>query len=234
MGPNGAGKSTLLRVLAGQAPAPWQGWVELLGQDLAPQRPLCQRARLAVVPQGAPLVGRLSARDNVLTGALARCGALGSLGLLPRRHPGRGRRLARPPEPAPACTHAGRQALGRRAPTRRHRPRALQRPQLLLADEATAQLDPPRRRASLRLAAAGGGRGRPRHRAAPAGAAATGGHARDRSARGPHRAGRGCGRQRRAAAVAAGALPGELSRRRGGRHGNDSSLSPSLLTPSTP
>lgn len=142
VGPNGAGKSTLLRVLAGRAPAPWQGWVELLGQDLAPQRPLCERARLAVVPQGAPLVGRLSARDNVLTGALARCGAWGAWGFYPAAIQ------------AEADEWLDRLALRRHAHTRAdklsggERQRvaiaraALQRPQLLLADEATAQLDP--------------------------------------------------------------------------------------------
>jgi phosphonate transport system ATP-binding protein len=142
VGPNGAGKSTLLRVLAGQAPAPWQGRVELLGQALAPTQLLRERARLAVVPQGAPLVGRLSARDNVLTGALARCGAWGAWGFYPASIE------------AEADAWLDRLALRRHAHTRAdklsggERQRvaiaraALQRPLLLLADEATAQLDP--------------------------------------------------------------------------------------------
>ncbi|MBN8506969.1 MAG: ATP-binding cassette domain-containing protein, partial [Burkholderiales bacterium] len=74
VGPNGAGKSTLLRLLGGNAPAPWQGRVHVLGRALPLHGEALRqhRAELAQIPQGLHLVGRLSARDNLLCGALAR------------------------------------------------------------------------------------------------------------------------------------------------------------------
>jgi phosphonate transport system ATP-binding protein len=95
VGPNGAGKSTLLRVLSGQGPsaahAPWQGQVQVLGAPL-PQRGAALRAlraQVAVVHQSLHLVNRLSARDNLLIGALARCrGVAGWQAALLGRYPG--------------------------------------------------------------------------------------------------------------------------------------------------
>ncbi|MGQ3093990.1 MAG: ATP-binding cassette domain-containing protein [Roseateles sp.] len=75
VGPNGAGKTTLLQLIAGRAAAPWQGHITLWGQALPAQGEALRRlrARMAVVHQGVHLVGRLSARANLLMGALARC-----------------------------------------------------------------------------------------------------------------------------------------------------------------
>ncbi|MEO7940807.1 MAG: ATP-binding cassette domain-containing protein, partial [Burkholderiaceae bacterium] len=67
VGPNGAGKSTLLQLLAGLIDAS-TGEVQVLG------RPVHGLAReeIGLLMQGLHLVPRLSARENVIIGALAR------------------------------------------------------------------------------------------------------------------------------------------------------------------
>ncbi|MBK6637623.1 MAG: ATP-binding cassette domain-containing protein [Rhodocyclaceae bacterium] len=71
IGPNGAGKSSLLRLISGFLPL-GAGTVEVLGQRPTGKaiRPL--RCRIGQVLQGLHLVQRLSALDNVLIGALGR------------------------------------------------------------------------------------------------------------------------------------------------------------------
>lgn len=150
VGANGAGKSTLLRLLAGFVPegdVHISGQVHVLGQALWPLphgRALrALRAQLGVVHQGLHLVGRLTARENVLIGALARCrgwrswarlypapllaeadAALAAVGL-----------LARADERVDGLSGGERQKIS----IARMR---LQRPRLVLADEPTANLDP--------------------------------------------------------------------------------------------
>jgi len=149
VGPNGAGKSTLLRLLCGQAPAPWRGRLEVLGLVLSPdtavQRTL--RRRVALVHQGLHLVDRLSARDNLLIGALARCEGLAAW---------RAGLAGRYPAAIEAEADGWLQRLGLSALAHQRVDRlsggerqrvaigraALQQAELLLADEATAQLDP--------------------------------------------------------------------------------------------
>jgi len=78
VGPNGAGKSTLLRLLTGMVGAT-RGRVQVLGRELGPDAAIplsrsqwrCLRREVGVVMQGLHLVPRLSARENVLIGALA-------------------------------------------------------------------------------------------------------------------------------------------------------------------
>lgn len=153
VGPNGAGKSTLLRVLSG-ALIPQQGSVQVLGRTIGPQAaaPLSRRqwralrAEIGLIMQGLHLVPRLSARDNVLIGALSRLrardawrgwlrchrsdvrakadAALDALGLAER-----------------ATTRADRLSGGERQKVVVARLR-LQCPHLILADEPTAALDP--------------------------------------------------------------------------------------------
>ena len=75
VGHNGAGKSTLLKLLSGLFPIS-QGEVEVLGQRLYPGMPRRElhavRARVGHVWQGTHLVGRLSAQENTLMGVLGR------------------------------------------------------------------------------------------------------------------------------------------------------------------
>lgn len=149
VGPNGAGKSTLLRLLGGQAPAPWQGRLEVLGQRLSPGAavPRTLRRRVALVHQGLHLVDRLNARDNLLIGALARCEGIEAW---------RAGLAGRYPAAIEAEADGWLQRLGLGALAQRRVDRlsggerqrvaigraALQQAEVLLADEATAQLDP--------------------------------------------------------------------------------------------
>ncbi len=153
VGPNGAGKSTLLRVIAGMT-LPQLGSVNVLGRTIGPaaDAPLGRagwralRREVGVVMQGLHLVPRLTARENVLVGALARLSgaqawrswwrhypeslvaeadaALGVLGLAER-----------------ADVRADRLSGGERQKVGLAR-LALQRPRLVLADEPTSALDP--------------------------------------------------------------------------------------------
>lgn len=153
VGPNGAGKSTLLRVMAGTLRVR-QGSVQVLGRAIGADAPAvltragwrALRREVGVVMQGLHLVPRLTARENVLIGALARLqgveawcswwrrypcalvaeadAALGALGLLERA-----------PVRADRLSGGERQKVGLARV-------ALQRPRLLLADEPTSALDP--------------------------------------------------------------------------------------------
>jgi phosphonate transport system ATP-binding protein len=166
VGPNGAGKSTLLRLLGGLAPAPWRGRVKVLGQALPLQGEALRalRAQTAVVHQGLHLVGRLSARDNLLAGALARTAGLAAWQAAWGRYPPALEQeadawLQRLGLSALAGTRTDRLSGGERQRVAIGRA-ALQRPRLLLADEATGQLDPRAARLAadwLRLAAGDGG-----------------------------------------------------------------------------
>jgi phosphonate transport system ATP-binding protein len=75
IGPNGAGKSTLLRVIGGSVRAS-EGTVQVLGQSpsLVPYSKASRQwcSDVGQLHQGLHLVGRLSALENVLIGALHR------------------------------------------------------------------------------------------------------------------------------------------------------------------
>lgn len=170
MGHNGAGKSTLMRLLGGFAPAGSgsqrlrvSGEVEVLGRPLNPAlrgRALRElRHEMGQVLQGLHLVPRLTARENVLLGALPRLpgwrswarlyppallaeadAALNAVGLLALAH-----------QRADRLSGGEKQKLG----IARLR---LQTARLVLADEPTAHLDPNAALAAcgwLREAAAG-------------------------------------------------------------------------------
>ena len=145
LGPSGSGKSTLLRHLNGLA-RPDSGEVRVLGADVvsAAGRDLrALRRRVGVVFQQFNLVGRLTVMENVLTGALGRVRG-------PRYGVITWPRSVR----AEAFEHLDRVGLADRAYQRAGSlsggqqqrvaiARALlQRPDLMLADEPVASLDP--------------------------------------------------------------------------------------------
>lgn len=146
VGHNGAGKSTLLRVLGGLR-VPDDGSVTVLDRQL--QDPVSAsalrawRKQVGQVLQGLHMVARLSARENVLIGALGRLRGWRSW---TRLYPAD---LVREAEEALAMVglqeradiRADRLSGGERQKLGIARLR-LQRPRLILADEPTANLDP--------------------------------------------------------------------------------------------
>jgi phosphonate transport system ATP-binding protein len=153
VGQNGAGKSTLLRVLGGFLPAT-SGSVTVLGRSFGPHdehamtvaRLRSLRAEVGQVMQGLHLVPRLTARENVVLGALARPGAMALWRSWLRLYPAQ---LVREADLAlldlgvleHADTRADRLSGGERQKVSLAR-LTLQRPQLILADEPTSALDP--------------------------------------------------------------------------------------------
>lgn len=159
VGANGAGKSTLLRVIGGQW-RPSHGRVEVLGKVLsdvddgvdaaaAAWSPRTRRKHLAAVGlllQGLHPVLRLTARENVIIGALGRLHGRDALRSWWRAYP--------PALVAEADRALAAVDLGDRAAVRTDRLSGgerqklalarlqLQQPRLVLADEPTSALDP--------------------------------------------------------------------------------------------
>ncbi len=141
VGPNGAGKSTLLRLLAGLL-APSAGEVQVLGRP-AQEVP---RQAVGLLMQGLHLVPRLSARENVIIGALARLHGAAAWRSWLRLYPAA---LLHEADSALAALGLGEYA-GARADQLSGGERQkvalarlqLQQPQLVLADEPTSALDP--------------------------------------------------------------------------------------------
>jgi phosphonate transport system ATP-binding protein len=84
MGPSGSGKTTLLKILAGIL-TPSRGQVEVLNHNIANQPQRSIASLIGYIPQQLGLVRNLTNLENVLTGALGRCGnGRALLGLFPR------------------------------------------------------------------------------------------------------------------------------------------------------
>lgn len=146
IGANGAGKSTLLRIMVGLVPAD-AGEVSLLGEPLPQKsgRALARlRARVGFVFQKHNLVARMSALSNVVHGVQSRRSG-------PRTwHQALARRVDR--EEAMACLEAvgladlAHQRVDSLSGGQSQRVAVarmlMQRPELVLADEPDASLDP--------------------------------------------------------------------------------------------
>jgi phosphonate transport system ATP-binding protein len=153
VGPNGAGKSTLLKTIGGALIAQ-QGEVRVLGRALGPharsaltrRQWQALRAEVGLLMQGLHLVPRLTARENVLVGALHSLRGPDAWRSLLRWYP--------PTRVAEADAALAALGLAQRARTRAdhlsggERQKValarlqMQRPRLLLADEPTSALDP--------------------------------------------------------------------------------------------
>jgi phosphonate transport system ATP-binding protein len=137
LGESGAGKSTLLRILNGLT-EPTSGSVRLDGEEITDSR-----SDVGMVFQQHNLVEELSAYSNALTGTLNRTGVLRSL---LNRQPVEDRELALEALDTVGLLDEAGQKVNRMSGGQQQRvgiARALvQRPDLLLADEPVASLDP--------------------------------------------------------------------------------------------
>jgi phosphonate transport system ATP-binding protein len=146
IGANGAGKTTLLKTLTGMM-LPVSGTVEVLGKPVSAQMAPIElrqlRTRIGQVFQGLHLAGRLSALENVLIGALGRSPSMLTCA---RLFPGHERDRARAALESVGIAHLAPLRLDRLSGGERQKvavARALnQDPELILADEPTANLDP--------------------------------------------------------------------------------------------
>jgi putative ABC transport system ATP-binding protein len=138
LGPSGSGKSTLLQLL-GALDSPTSGRVALFGEDLATktdtERSLLRRARLGFVFQSFHLIASLSALENVLVPIVPRGirneDRARARALLERL--GLGARLEHRPDEL-SGGESQRVAIARAL---------VSKPQLVLADEPTGELDGP-------------------------------------------------------------------------------------------
>ena len=145
LGANGSGKSSMLRCIA-RLQKPTSGNIVVAGHDMIALhgRALRQaRSRIGMIGQTAHLVRRRSVLANVICGTLARHGDLRTaMGLLPRAEA----ELAQECLAHVGLNHLAQQRAGTLSGGQAQRvaiARALaQQPQLLLADEPVASLDP--------------------------------------------------------------------------------------------
>ncbi|MFY1638156.1 phosphonate ABC transporter ATP-binding protein [Solwaraspora sp. WMMB335] len=154
LGPSGSGKTTLLRLVGG-LDTPTGGRLTVLGTDPAAAGGRALRAlrrRIGFVFQEFQLVGRLSALENACSGALGRLtGPRIGLASYPRRVR---REAAEQLDRVGMAEHLFRRAdsLSGGQQQRVALARALvQRPEILLADEPVASLDPVTADTVLRL-----------------------------------------------------------------------------------
>ena len=147
VGPSGAGKTTLLRV-AGTALPPSAGRVEVLGEAvhrLGPRRLRALRARIGGVHQHLWLVPRATAFQNVSAGRLGHRTLLGALGALASRREAERVAAVLAQVGLDGRLHERVDRLSGGEQQRVAIARALfQDPELLVADEPIASMDPTR------------------------------------------------------------------------------------------
>jgi phosphonate transport system ATP-binding protein len=137
LGPSGAGKSTLLRLINGLE-SPTEGEVVLNGEPVSGSR-----SEIAMVFQGHNIIEGMSAYKNALTGALSETGNVDSLFT---RYDEEKKHLALEALDTVGLLDEAEQRTGSMSGGQRQRvgiARALvQEPDLVLADEPVASLDP--------------------------------------------------------------------------------------------
>ena len=151
LGPSGAGKSTLLKVINGLC-RPDTGDVTIDGARSWPKRPP-RRSSVATIHQSADLVMRASVLDNVLCGALAQVSTVAALGgWFSRSRKRRACELLQQVGLSEAHVYRRASELSGGQQQRVGVARAfMSAPQLVLADEPVASLDPRMSREILAL-----------------------------------------------------------------------------------
>lgn len=141
MGPSGSGKTTLLKVLAGII-KPQHGRVTVFDRSLENQSQRSLSSLIGYIPQQLGLVRNLTAMENVLMGALGRCGnGKTLLGIFPDAEV----EHARASLDVMGIGRKENEAVFRLSGGERQRVAIartlLQRPQVVLADEFVSDLD---------------------------------------------------------------------------------------------
>lgn len=142
-GPSGIGKTTLLKILAGIL-TPARGRVKILNQGIANQSQRVISSLIGYIPQQLGLVRNLTALENVLMGALGRCGnGKVLLGLFPRDEI----EQAKSALDLMGIAHKANEEVFRLSGGERQRVAIartlLQHPQVVVADEFVSDLDMP-------------------------------------------------------------------------------------------
>lgn len=153
LGSSGSGKSTLMKSLTGFAPIT-SGSVRVVGADMTNlRRGQLREVRSSVgqVFQSFNLVGRLSVLTNVLTGALHHAGPLNLLGGFTSAHRRRALDLLERVGIAHKAKDEARSLSGGQQQRVAIARALMQEPQLILADEPVASLDPTMSRSVLEL-----------------------------------------------------------------------------------
>lgn len=141
MGPSGTGKTTLLKILAGIL-APSRGRVEVFNQDIANHSQRSLASLIGYIPQQLGLVRNLTALENVLMGALGRCGSGSTLlGLFPKEEVKKAQAALDLMGIAPKANEKVFRLSGGERQRVAIARTLLQRPRVVVADEFVSDLD---------------------------------------------------------------------------------------------